>query len=270
MGTKKSSKTSNAAVIRIHKNKNYTVMSNKHLFQRDLSLKAKGLMSLFLALPDDWEYSIAGLCKISKEGRDAINTTITELKNYGYIKIERKNAEKGRFKFIYHIYEDGKAVLPSTEKPHTDKPSTDLPQTAQPQQLITNLSSTNGLSTNEQVLVKTDVFTCDELFSLYKSICVHFPQPRELTDERRKKAQKRIKRFSNVEFWKSVCEKAENSNFIKEKNWFSFDWIIKNNENPLKVYEGNYDNKKQNNNVITAFSSKSGKYSKCYDNGEPI
>lgn len=94
---KKNDKSS--SVIRVHKTKNFTVMNNKHLFQKDLSLKAKGLMSVFLALPDDWDYSISGLCKIGKEGKDAINATISELKKHGYIEIERKNAERGRFVF---------------------------------------------------------------------------------------------------------------------------------------------------------------------------
>ena len=74
-------KTSNAALIRVHKTKNYTVMSNKHLFDKPpLSLKAKGLLCMFLALPEDWNYSINGLVAICKESRDAIKTGLDELK----------------------------------------------------------------------------------------------------------------------------------------------------------------------------------------------
>lgn len=155
----------NAAVIRVHKDRNYTVMSNKHLFQRDLSLKGKGLMSLFLALPDDWNYSIAGLCKILKEGRDALNTTIAELKEFGYIDIERKNAEKGRFSFIYHIYERGKeetaclntpytenpcTVNACMENPQADVPTTESPSMENPEQLNIKKLNTNKSRTNYQ------------------------------------------------------------------------------------------------------------------------
>lgn len=60
------------SIFKIEKNKNYIVMSNYHLRDRDLSYKAKGLLSFMLSLPEDWDYSLAGLCSISKESRDRI------------------------------------------------------------------------------------------------------------------------------------------------------------------------------------------------------
>lgn len=271
MREKKINPYSNASIIRVHKNKNYTVMSNQHLFQRDLSLKAKGLMSLFLALPSDWEYSISGLCKMGKEGKDAINAAIAELKSFGYIEIERKNAEKGRFIFIYHIFEEGKENLPYTGFPYTDKPltvqpCTVLPSTDNPQQLNTNILSTNELNTNNQTHVKTtSVFTPDDLFNLYLEICIDFPKPRELTNSRRQKARKRIDIKPMREFWEIVCRNAQNSDFIRSGNWFCFDWIIKNDTNPLKVYEGNYNNKNSAE-LQQKLNSSCGKYSNCYHN----
>lgn len=71
------------SVIRVHKSKNFTVMSNVHLRDKNLSLKSKGLLSMMLSLPDDWEYSIAGLCKICKENETAIKSSINELKYFG-------------------------------------------------------------------------------------------------------------------------------------------------------------------------------------------
>lgn len=150
--------TSNSSIIRVHKDKNYTVMSNKHLFQKELSLKAKGLLCLILALPDDWNYSIAGLCKIIKEGKDSLNAAISELKKFGYVEIERQNAEAGRFSFVYHIFEQGKTKknddlpntdLPCTGFPYTVKPNTDEPCTENPQQLNTKELSTNNQDTNK-------------------------------------------------------------------------------------------------------------------------
>lgn len=72
-------------IFRIEKNKNYTTMSNLHLKDKNLSLKAKGLLSMMLSLPNDWDYSIQGLASICKENETAINTTLKELKEMGYL-----------------------------------------------------------------------------------------------------------------------------------------------------------------------------------------
>lgn len=270
----------NAAVIRVHKDRNYTVMSNKHLFQKDLSLKGKGLMSVFLALPDDWNYSIAGLCKILKEGRDALNATIAELKKYGYIDIERKNAEKGRFSFVYHIYERGKeeylpSDLPCTDNPHTDNaypenpetvfPTAEQPDSENPQQLNIKILNTEEQNTNEQnSFVKTTVFTCEDLFELYKSICIDFPVPRLLNDKRKEKAKSRLKEYPEREYWETVCRKAQNSKFCRENSFFCFDWILENSQNSLKVFEGNYDDKKSTVSTFPKTNDEKSKYSRCY------
>ena len=96
------------SVIRVHKTDNYTVMSNHHLRNRDMSLKAKGLLSLMLSLPNDWDYSIAGLVKICKESETSIKSTLAELKDLGYldvIKLMPDKTETGRIEYIYSIYE---------------------------------------------------------------------------------------------------------------------------------------------------------------------
>ena len=92
-------------VFRIHKTNNYTVMSNAHLQDKSLSLKAKGLLSVMLSLPEDWEYSILGLVALSKDGKDAIMSTINELVEAGYINITKARSDDGRFAFEYDIYE---------------------------------------------------------------------------------------------------------------------------------------------------------------------
>ena len=73
------------AVFRIERTKDYTVMSNHHLRNHELSLKAKGLLSMMLSLPDDWNYTTRGLAKICKEGVDAIGSALRELETAGYI-----------------------------------------------------------------------------------------------------------------------------------------------------------------------------------------
>ncbi len=77
------------SVFKIEKNKNYTVMSNYHLRDRDLSYKAKGLLSFMLSLPEDWDYSLTGLCSISKESRNSIRSILKELQEHHYVEIEK-------------------------------------------------------------------------------------------------------------------------------------------------------------------------------------
>lgn len=93
------------AVFKIEKNKNYTVMSNYHLRDKNLSYKAKGLLSFMLSLPDDWDYSLNGLVKVSKEGIKAIRNILQELKEYGYLNIQKKQNGLGHFEYDYLIYE---------------------------------------------------------------------------------------------------------------------------------------------------------------------
>ena len=97
------------SVIRVKKNRNYTVMSNAHLRDKELSLKAKGLLSVALSLPDDWEYSLSGLSSICKENITAIRSAINELQNMGYVKVEKlypeKEAGRNRIEYSYTFFE---------------------------------------------------------------------------------------------------------------------------------------------------------------------
>ena len=95
------------AVIRINKTKDYTVMSNTH-FREKMSLKAKGLLSLMLSLPDNWDYSVAGLVAICIEKESAINSTLNELKKFGYLRVDKlmpNQTASGRIEYIYNIFE---------------------------------------------------------------------------------------------------------------------------------------------------------------------
>ncbi len=99
------------ATFRVNKDKDYIVMSKTHLKDKKMSLKAKGLLSEMLSLPDDWDYSIGGLVAINKENESAIKSTLTELKEFGYLKVTKlmPNAtETGRIEYIYDVYEKPK------------------------------------------------------------------------------------------------------------------------------------------------------------------
>lgn len=96
------------AVFRVHKTKDYTVMSNYHLRDKGLTLKAKGLLSVILSLPDDWKYSISGLAAICKEGTSAVKSAIDELSESGYISITKMypgQTDSGRIEYVYDIHE---------------------------------------------------------------------------------------------------------------------------------------------------------------------
>ena len=96
------------SVFRVNKTKDYTVISNYHLKDKHLSLKAKGLLSLMLALPDNWDYSIQGLVNICKENETSVDNALKELKENGYLVIIKKTPKEtasGRYEYIYNIYE---------------------------------------------------------------------------------------------------------------------------------------------------------------------
>ena len=105
------------AVIRVQKTTNYTVMSNHHLRNNNMTLKAKGLMSLMLSLPPEWDYSVAGLASICKEGMTAVRSALKELEENQYLVRERRNSEKGYFVYEYTLYEI--PDLSCTENGHT-------------------------------------------------------------------------------------------------------------------------------------------------------
>lgn len=111
-------------VFRVEKNKEYVVMSNKFLREKRMSLKAKGLLTLCLALPDDWEYSINGLCAICKESQTSIRSALKELETFGHLKRERRQDDKGRFIYEYVIYETPYSGFVYAGDTHTDKAHT--------------------------------------------------------------------------------------------------------------------------------------------------
>ncbi|MGM9588893.1 MAG: DUF6017 domain-containing protein [Faecousia sp.] len=154
------------AVFRIEKTKDYTVMANHHLRNKSLSLKAKGLLSLMLSLPEDWDYTTKGLSTICKDGVDSICSTVKELESAGYVKRRRIRDAHGRLTEVeYTILEQPEPpeeapkrenpVLdnPVLEKPVLDFPEQGFPKQAKPEQenpaqLNTKKSNTNQSNTD--------------------------------------------------------------------------------------------------------------------------
>ena len=147
------------AIFRIERTRDYTVMSNHHLRNGKLSLKAKGLLSMMLSLPEDWNYTTRGLAKICKEGVDAIGGALRELEAAGYIVRHQMRDRQGRISDTeYVIYEQPQPKAPDTPQPDTASPDTenpylDSPDTEKPAELNiekskTQKSNTQGASTD--------------------------------------------------------------------------------------------------------------------------
>ena len=129
-----------ATVFRIEKQKNYTVMSNHHLKNPALSLKAKGLLSQMLSLPDNWDYSLKGLAKINKESIDAIRTAVWELEKAGYIVRTQGHGERGKFASVeYIIYE--------TPQINSEEPAAEPPAKAASEKLTEPSESSKSVDT---------------------------------------------------------------------------------------------------------------------------
>ena len=137
------------AVFRVEKNRGYTVMSNHNLRNKALSLKAKGLLSQMLSLPEDWDYTLKGLSLINRESIDAIRTAVWELEKAGYIRREQGRDPKGKMAdMVYTIYEQPVLENPVLENPTSadpvlENPTSDNPSSGNPTQLNKEIQRTN-------------------------------------------------------------------------------------------------------------------------------
>ena len=102
------------AVFRIEKTKDFTIMSNHHLRNTELSLKAKGLLSLMLSLPEDWDYTTKGLAHICKDGVDSITTALKELERHGYLTRQRLRYDNGQLGDIEYMSRDKESLIEKT------------------------------------------------------------------------------------------------------------------------------------------------------------
>ena len=145
------------AVFRVEKNRGYTVMSNHHLRNKALSLKAKGLLSQMLSLPEDWDYTLKGLSLINRESIDAIRTAVWELEKAGYIRREQGRDPKGKMAdMVYTIYEQPVLENPVLENPTSadpvlENPTSDNPASENPTQLNKEVQRTD-LSKKEKII----------------------------------------------------------------------------------------------------------------------
>lgn len=131
------------AIFRVERTHNYTIMSNQHLRDKRLSLKAKGLLSQMLSLPEDWDYTLTGLSKINAEGKDAIRAAIVELEHAGYIQRRQTTDKNGKFAANEYIIRESPAEAPPSASPSSENPTTASTTTENPTQLSQQKSYPN-------------------------------------------------------------------------------------------------------------------------------
>ena len=169
------------AVFRVERNTGYTVMSNHHLRNKELTLKAKGLLSQMLSLPEDWDYTLAGLSHINREKIDAIREAVRELERAGYIVRSRERDEKGRLRGTdYVIYEQPQLPptpdLPTLENPMLENPTQENPMQLNKDKQRTDLPNKEKLNTDTQST---------------HSIPIHSPNPSPFEDAAQPPERKR-------------------------------------------------------------------------------
>ena len=177
------------AVFRVERTQNYTVMSNYHLRDKTISFKAKGLLSLMLSLPEDWDYTLAGLARISLEGKDAIRAAVVELEKAGYVQRRQTTDKAGKFssnEYIIREYpashelppEGPSSASPLSGNPMTEEPSTASTQTEKATQIIKDLQTKENKILTSQ---STDSFPFPSALVVASSASLASPQAAKLT-----------------------------------------------------------------------------------------
>ena len=217
------------AVIRINKTADYTVMSNAHFKEKEMSLKAKGLLSLMLSLPDSWDYSIAGLVAICKENETAVKSTLNELKKFGYLVVTKKlpnETESGRFEYEYNIYEQPQPKQ-AEEIQGIENLTVECQGVENQGQLNTNQSITNELNTDE-LNTKNDLSPEEEFELLWKLYPRKIGKDKALTYYiKAKNDKKRPATFEQVKqgilnYCAEIKAKKTETQFIKHgSTWFN-------------------------------------------------
>ena len=266
------------ATFRVNKTSDYTVISNYHLREKGMSLKAKGLLTLMLSLPENWDYSISGLASICAENETAIKTGLNELKKFGYLRISKifPNKKRGnkKIEYVYEIFEkplkeDKRQKEQKTEEQTLESQVVEnqgvenLPLESQAvenqgqlntKELNTNKLNTKEVSTKEYTYVKNEFSRlCEEIKNNWIKIAHEYKlsgTQLKITEKRKRVINNLLKEYSLEEVIQSM-EKIHTSSFLQGNNktgWqIAFDWFI-NKSNFLKVLEGNYDDKANSNN----------------------
>ena len=229
------------SVIRVNNTKGFTVMSNYHFQDKEISLKAKGLLGLMLSLPSNWDYSINGLVAIVKENKAAVQSALKELEEHKYLKRTRVQDETGRFDYVYDIYEKPYDKLPWTENRCTDIQCTENRCTENQPQINTNKQSTNKQNTKELNTNNSLKENCKK--ETVNSVIAEYTESKDLQDalhgfvEMRNKARKplttRAMKLSLNELDKLAVDDVTKIAIVNQSivhSWLTF-YKLQNNNN---------------------------------------
>ena len=212
------------AVFRVERTHNYTVMSNHHLRDKGLSLKAKGLLSQMLSLPEDWDYTLAGLAKINAEGRDAIRAAVQELERAGYIRRSRVRDDKGCLRGTeYVIYErpqqpGGDAPeSPAAESFFSSQPALEEPVEGAPALENPTLENTTQLNIDKTSPLKNKILTSQSTDSFpFPSSPPAAAQPPE-TKGRKRTKRKGMSRGEMDAYREMIRDNIDYDGFMRER-----------------------------------------------------
>lgn len=219
------------AVIRVVKNKDYTVMSNAHLHDKRLSLKAVGLLSIVLSLPDDWHYTVNGLVGSVKDGKRAVNGALSELKQYGYLKVNKlyPNSERSKIEYQYVFYEKPQGIqnvpleqdLQNVDIQNVDIQNVDLQNVGA--YINTNKQNTKELNTNKQSKHK---------YGEYQHVLLTDKEHTHLVELYGSSLDEHIKILD--EYIETSGKSYKNHSLVLQK-WVHDEWTKRNKNNPVKL-----------------------------------
>lgn len=215
------------AVIRVIKNKDYTVMSNAHLRDKRLSLKAVGLLSIVLSLPDGWHYTVNGLVGAVKDGKDSVESAIKELKNNGYLRVDKiyPNGNCNRIQYQYTFFEKPQGVVfqplenQDIEKQEVESQPIENPHAYK----YTNKSNTNRLNTNKESKHK---------YGEYQHVLLTDQEHTHLVELYGSSLDEHIKILD--EYIETSGKSYKNHSLVLQK-WVHDEWEKRNKNNPVKL-----------------------------------
>ena len=239
-------------VLKKNKKSNYTVVDNGIFQNKDLSLKAKGLLCLMLSLPDNWDYTLAGLAQLSSDGVDATRNALNELEQHGYFKRVTKR-DNGKFDDVEYIISE----TPMFDESTLEKPMLENPILDNPPQLNTDIIKTKK---NKRNIYKA-------LMDDYNSICTRLDRCISMTDNRKRHIRARLAEhdYDQIVLAFHKCNESDFFCGINDRGWKGdFNWIIESEEHLAKILEGKYDNRikfsKAESELLKAYEAIGGDY----------
>lgn len=231
-------------IVKREKNKNYTTISNVFLRDKNLSIKAKGLLAVVMSLPEDWEFTINGICSVLKEGRTAIYSAIQELKDCGYCNVDICRDEKGLITGNdYTFREYPKKGSQCLEEPHSEKTNADDNTQRSKEEINNRTDKVKSKEERDKSLSKKE--RAQELINLWNNETKDFPKVRKVSPDVLSDIDKLLKRgYSYVDMKKAIILCNSLSDFYKGKErcktWkATFQWLIHNtNDNFDKILNG--------------------------------